>query len=178
LLDDKTRVKLSKKMTYLLRHKEGFVDPEGWASLDSLVRELRKFFPWVSKEHVLEVISKDDKGRYELRGDKVRARYGHTVKYVRPTLEESYETLLYHGTSCEAARAILKEGIKPMKRNFVHLTTSLEEAIENARRKGKCIKVLIVDGECLRKRGIKIYKAGKHVRVCSYVPPECVVGEA
>jgi putative RNA 2'-phosphotransferase len=173
-MDDRTRVSLSKKMTFLLRHKEGFTDSEGWARIEDLVRELRKFYPWVTKEHVLYVASRDEKGRYEVKGDLIRARYGHTVKYVRPTLEEVEEEVLFHGTSCEAARKILKEGIKPMRRNFVHLTTSLEEALENARRKGKCTKILVVDGKCLKEKGIKLYKGGKHVRVCEYVPPECV----
>ncbi len=173
-MDEGTRVRLSKKMTYFLRHKEGFTDEEGWVEIDKLVRELKRYFPWVTREDVLYVVSRDEKGRYEVKGNMIRARYGHTVKYVRPTLEETEEKLLYHGTSCEAAKKIMKEGIKPMKRNFVHLTTSLEEAVENARRKGRCIKILIVDGECLKRKGIKLYKAGKHVRVCSYVPPECV----
>ncbi|NPA85655.1 MAG: RNA 2'-phosphotransferase [Crenarchaeota archaeon] len=173
-MDERTRISLSKKMTYLLRHSEGFTDSEGWAEIGKLVRELRKFYPWVTEEHVLYVASKDEKGRYEVKGDKIRARYGHTVKYVRPTLEEVEEEVLYHGTSCEAAKKILREGIKPMRRNFVHLTTSLEEAVENARRKGRCIEVLVVDGRCLRERGIKLYKGGKHVRVCEWVPPECV----
>ena len=176
-MDERTRVALSKKMTFLLRHKEGFTDKEGWASIDSLVNELKRWFPWVTKEHVLYVVSKDEKGRYELSGNKIRARYGHTVKWVRPTLEEVKEETLYHGTSCEAAKKIMKEGIKPMKRNFVHLTTSIEEAIENAKRKGKCIKILVVDGKCLEEKGIKLFKAGKHVRTCSYVPPECIRGE-
>ena len=175
-MDERTRVALSKKMTYLLRHVNGFTDQEGWVSVERLVGELRKWFPWVRKEDVLYVVSRDEKGRYELKGDKIRARYGHTVN-VKLDLPIAQDVeVLYHGTSCEAYKRILKEGIVPMRRKMVHLTTSEEEAIENAKRKGRCIKVIIVDATCLRSKGHEVFKAGKHVHVTDYVPPECIIG--
>ncbi len=171
------RVKLSKMMTRILRHEpRGIVDERGWADVDDLVNVLKKRFKldWLRKEHVLAVAYFDEKGRYEINGNKIRARYGHTFP-VKIDLEEadSSEEILYHGTTAAVVQKILKEGIKPMKRNFVHLTTSLEEAIENARRKGKPV-VLVIDRSCLTKMGIKVYRAGKHVRVTSYVPPTCI----
>ncbi len=172
-MDDKERIKMSKKMTYLLRHKEGFVDKEGWVEIERLVEALRKWFPYVTKEHVLYVVSKDEKGRYEVKGNRIRARYGHTIN-VNVNLNESFEETLYHGTSCDVLSSIKEKGILPMRRKWVHLTKSMDEAIENAKRKGKCIVILVVDGNCLRSRGHSTYEAGKNVRVTDYVPPECI----
>ena len=174
-MDEDIRVKLSKKMTYLLRHKEGFTDKEGWVEIRKLVENLRKWYPWVTVEDVLYVVSKDEKGRYELKGNLIRARYGHTTD-VEIHLPPAKEDVLYHGTSCKAYRKILKEGILPMKRRRVHLTKDIKEAIENAKRKGKCIKILEIDVKCLRERGHEVYEAGKNVRVTDYVPPECIKG--
>ena len=173
----KMRVKLSKMMTRILRHEpSGIVDEEGWADIDELVKLMRRRFnlEWLRREHVLAVAYTDEKGRYEVKGNKIRARYGHSFK-VKIELEEANpsERILYHGTSKNSLPSILKEGIKPMKRVYVHLTTSLDEALENARRKGRPV-ILVIDRNCLEQRGIKVYKAGKHVRVTTYVPPECI----
>ena len=172
-MDEYIRIKISKKMAYILRHKEGVTDPEGWVNLDRLVAELRRYFPWIKVEDVVYVVNKDEKGRYELDGHRIRARYGHTVN-VNIRLPKSHESTLYHGTTCEAAKTIMREGIKPMKRKKVHLTSNIKEAIENALRKGKCITLLEIDVECLRKKGFETYEAGRYVRVTNYVPPECI----
>ncbi len=171
------RVKLSKMMTRILRHEpSGIVNEEGWARIDDLVRVIRERFGlrWVRKEHIIAVALNDEKGRYELRGDLIRARYGHSF-HVKINLEEANpsEKVLYHGTSFNNVKSILREGIKPMKRMYVHLTINYEEALENAKRKGKPA-ILVIDRDCLSKKGIKVFKAGKFVRVTHYVPPDCI----
>ncbi|ALU11613.1 RNA 2'-phosphotransferase [Ignicoccus islandicus DSM 13165] len=172
-MDDRTKVKISKYMTYLLRHKPDFVDRHGWVTLDRLLREVRKKFPEVNLEDIIEIAREDEKGRYEISGNKIRARYGHTFP-VTIEMEEDYEGKLFHGTSCENAMKIINEGIKPMKRTYVHLATTLDIAIENAKRKGKCIVVFEVDPLCLKSKGLKVYKASEKIRVTNYVPPECI----
>jgi len=174
-MDERARINLSKKMTYLLRHKEGFTDREGWVDIDELLRALRRWYPWVTKGDIIYVVAHDDKGRYELKGNLIRARYGHTTN-VEIKLPLAKEDVLYHGTSCISYRKIIEEGIKPMKRRKVHLTRDLNEAIDNARRKGSCIKILIIDTQCLKDKGYLVYEAGKNVRVTDYVPPECIKG--
>ncbi|UXD21460.1 RNA 2'-phosphotransferase [Ignicoccus pacificus DSM 13166] len=172
-MDERTRVRISKKMTFLLRHKKGFVDKEGWVDIERLYEELRRYFPWIQLSDILYVVSKDEKGRFEVKNGKIRARYGHTID-VEVKLPKASEKTLYHGTSCEVVAKIMKEGIVPMRRKKVHLTASLKEAIENAKRKGNCIKILEVDCECLERHGHEIFKAGRYVRVTDYVPPECI----
>lgn len=64
-----------------------------------------------------------------------------------------------------------------MKRQFVHLSTIKSEAIETGRRHGRDVVLLVIDAECLRKKGLKIYKAWKKVRIVERVPPECITLE-
>ena len=173
-----SRVRVSKLMAYILRHSpEEFglkPDAEGFVPLKELVNALRRVYPDVTEESMREIVENDPKGRYEIREDKIRARYGHSFE-VRLNHEEDTETkILYHGTPRRNLERILREGLKPMKRQFVHLTTSKIEALETGRRHGKDVVLLIIDADCLRRKGLKIYKAGKNVRIVERVPPECI----
>jgi putative RNA 2'-phosphotransferase len=171
------RVRVSRLMAYILRHSpEEFglkPDREGFVPLDELVKALQTVYPGVTEEFVREIVERDSKGRYEIRNGKIRARYGHSFK-VELDHEEDYSRVLYHGTPRRNLDRILREGLRPMKRQFVHLTTSREEAIETGRRHGRDVVLLIIDAECLRRRGLKVYRAGKNVRIVERVPPECI----
>ena len=180
-LPDDLRVRLSKKMAGLLRHypeRYGLrVDREGWARIEDLVEALHRIpgFEWVEKKHILEVVARDEKGRYEIRGDRIRARYGHSIP-VEPGLEvlEEPPRFLYHGTVEESLASIRKKGILPMKRRMVHLSYTLADVVETARRHGPRVVVLIVDTQCLKGRGLTLYRAGPRVVTVRWVPPECI----
>mgnify|MGYP000374322209 CR=1 FL=1 len=160
------------------------MDSEGWVSFDELVFSIRNYwrhrenYQWVTKEHIVALAVLDPKGRFEIRDNKIRARYGHSValnidiKYA----EDLNVKTLYHGTLYENLKRIFKEGIKPMKRKYVHLTLNFEDACEVAKRHGRNAVVLIVDAECLRNEGVKIYIASKSIRTTKYVPPACIKG--
>ena len=57
---------------------------------------------------------------------------------------------------------------------MVHLTPSVQDAIEVALRKGKKIVVFEIDADRLRQEGFKVYKASSKVYVTSYVPPSAI----
>ncbi len=180
-MDEQTRVRLSKKMTGLLRHygpRYGLhPDREGWVPIRELVEALRRIpgFEWVEERHVLEVVERDDKGRYEVSGGRIRARYGHSLP-----VEISYKPLrplpraLYHGTTLQALQGIRSQGIQRMRRRWVHLSLSFEDAVATGRRHGSPVVVLEVDPYCLESRGLTVYSAGPRVAVVEWVPWECV----
>ncbi|WP_297535308.1 RNA 2'-phosphotransferase [Thermococcus sp.] len=173
------RVKVSKLMAYILRHSpEEFglkPDEEGFVPLDELLKALQTVYPNVTEEFVREIVAGDPKGRYEIRGSKIRARYGHSFKVELDHEEDTESRVLYHGTPRRNLPRIMREGLRPMGRQFVHLTTSKNEALETGRRHGKDVVLLIIDAECLRRRGLRVYKAGKNVRIVERVPPECII---
>ncbi len=184
LIDPAKRVKLSKLISGILRHfpHEACVEPdsEGWVRIDDLIRGIREcwrnreLYQWVSYEHIIAIAKLDPKGRFEIKNDKVRARYGHSfkvsIKYPRITWSKP----LYHGTSTSSLNSILKEGIKPMKRQYVHLTIDEKTAIDTGRRHGKPV-ILVVDPACIEKHGYEVYRATDKIFLTRYVPPDCIV---
>ena len=180
-LTDREREKLSKKMAGLLRHygpKYGLrLDEEGWAKISDLVKALHKIpgYEWVSERHVVEVVVRDEKGRYELKENRIRARYGHSlpvrVKY-KPL--EKLPPVLYHGTVSRNLESIMEKGLVPMKRRYVHLSYTWEDAYETGRRHGHDVVVIEIDASCLKRRRIPVYHAGPKVAVTPWVPPDCI----
>jgi len=174
-----SRLALSKRMAGLLRHyphRYGLsLDREGWASVGDVVAALRRSgLRWAEEWHVRGVALYDPKGRYELAGGRVRARYGHSVN-VDPGYPEAVDPpTLYHGTPARNLRSILSRGLLPGRRLYVHLAASPEDAVETGRRHGGPVALLRVDPECLRRRGVKVYMATGKVYLASMVPPDCV----
>ncbi len=184
ILDSRRRIMLSKLMSGLLRHfpwEAGLVlDKEGWVDIDDLVRGIRErwrrkdLYQWVTKEHIIAIALLDPKGRFELRNNKIRARYGHSIMVTIDYKRDNHIARLYHGTSKNILNKIAVEGIKPMKRQWVHLSLNIIDACETGRRHRGEPVTLVVNTDCLRKKGIQVYRASKSVYVVEYVPPECI----
>ncbi len=184
ILDPRRRTALSKLMSGLLRHfpwEAGLrLDEEGWVSIDELVRGIREkwrnrhLYTWLRREHVEAVAALDPKHRFGGRDGRRRARYGHSVRVKIKYMEETHPPpKLYHGTSRDRLASILAKGILPMKRLYVHLTASPEDARINAMRHGAPV-VLVIDTLCLMLRNIRILRATDKIYLVSYVPKECI----
>jgi len=85
-------VKLSKFLALILRHQpERFglaLDEEGWASLAEVMEVLQGLpnFRWATRADVMHIVehgSGDGKRRFEVEGERIRARYGHTTRSKR-----------------------------------------------------------------------------------------------
>ncbi|MGC9152450.1 MAG: RNA 2'-phosphotransferase [Vulcanisaeta sp.] len=185
ILDGGLRSKLSRLMTYLLRHNPEAIglamDHEGWVSIDELVDAVRtrwnpKAYSWLTKEHVIAIALLDPKGRFEMRNGMIRARYGHNKSLnvnIKYEIDDAVKTL-YHGTTKEALTRIMREGIKPMNRKYVHLVLNPEEAYEVAIRHGNDAVILRISADCLRKNGQQVLIATDRIRLTNYVPPQCI----
>jgi len=146
LLDPKTQVKLSKLLRAVLRHVPSSIgltlSRDEWISMNKLVTSIRSHklgYEWLSEERVRAVAMLDPKGKFKLKGGLMRTRYGHFREVgVKVDYQEDKEVKgLFHGTSTLNMDSILREGIRPMKRTMVHLTASIQDAIEAALRKGR-----------------------------------------
>lgn len=169
------RIRVSKYMSYLLRHNpEGLIiDEYGYVDLDSLVKKLRERFQ-VDKDFIRGIVEHSERKRFEILGGKIRALYGHSIP-VRLKLEENTsKKVFYHGTTPEAASKILKEGLKPMGRRWVHLSPTIEVAKEIGYRRTRNPVILEIDAEKARGDGFKFYKATDKVYLCRKVPPKYI----
>lgn len=180
VLPGELRLRLSKLVSGILRHfPESYgvrVDGRGWASIDELVAALRRIpaYRWVERWHIEALAALDPKGRFEVSGGRIRARYGHTIKVeVEPLPGEPPDTL-YHGTVSSNLPSIRARGILPMKRLKVHLSPTPELAAEVGRRHGSDVVILEVDVKCLEEKGLKPAMASRAVYVVDWVPPECI----
>ncbi len=179
VLDGARRLRLSRLMSAVLRHvAPSFglrINRGGWVPIRSLVEALKVRCPWLKEEHVVAVAMTDPKGRFEVKGGLIRARYGHSLSVHIDYPEDASVNRLYHGTVKPRDELILREGIKPMKRRMVHLSPTIEDALLNASRwRGHPI-VIEVDAERLRRMGFKVYRASPSVYLTPYVPPSCIV---
>jgi len=172
-LNLKTRV--SKYMSYLLRHNPQNLkmDLEGFVDIDELLAKLRLLYP-VDKTLVVDTAGMSDKKRFEIRGNKIRALYGHTIPVRLEHEEDKAVRILYHGTTESAAPRILKEGLEPMRRKSVHLSPTIEGAIYVGLRRTKHPVVLEINAEAARHDGFKFYKATDKVYLSRSVPSEYI----
>ena len=184
LMSDDQREALSRLMSALLRHiphEAGLIlDEEGFVELSELVKAIRERwrnrdkYRWVTEDHVRAIVELDPRGRFEIRNGKIRATYGHSIKIETTYPEDKEVKILYHGTARENIPSILRQGIIRGRRLYVHLTTNIDIAKEIAQRHSKNIAILVIDAECLRKHGHKIYKASPVIYLTDYVPPQCI----
>ncbi|MGC9104592.1 MAG: RNA 2'-phosphotransferase [Candidatus Methanodesulfokora sp.] len=182
-MDEKSREKLSRLLTYILRHNPSAIgmklDESGFSDItvDEIARRIsaRRGYEWVKPEHISAVVKTDDKGRFEIAEGRMRATYGHSID-VNAGVPVRDVKVLYHGTTLRAWRRIKDEGIRPGKRRFVHLSSSVEDAIDVARRHGKDVVVLEIDAEAMIRDGYEIRRAGRGIYLVRKVPPKYITG--
>jgi putative RNA 2'-phosphotransferase len=173
--------KLSKFLALILRHQpERFalaLDEEGCASLVEVMEILHGLpnFRWATRADVMEIVEQGTdvgKRRFEVEGERIRARYGHSL--AQPVVYEPCvpPALLYHGTSANALDAIRREGLKPMERQYVHLSPDVETAMHVGARHDEQPVVLAVRAAEAHAAGIEFYRADEAVYLAKYVAAE------
>ena len=166
-------VELSKLISYILRH-----DPEkysltldryGFAGLKELVRAINQKKRWVNEEDIRRVVAESEKKRFEIREDRIRATYGHTIEVEQVSPEVEPPEILFHGTSRKTVVTVLKDGLQPMKRQYVHLSQTEQEAFRVGRRKDTNPVVLRIRARDAFCEGIKFRKCGS-VYIARQIP--------
>jgi putative RNA 2'-phosphotransferase len=174
-------VKLSKFLALILRHQpERFalaLDEEGWASLSEVMEILRGLpnFRWANRADVMEVVEEgtgDGKKRFEVKDGRIRALYGHSFDRPIRYKPSSPPERLYHGTSPDVLEAIEGEGLKPMERQYVHLSPDRETAIKVGSRHTAHPVVIAVRAAEAHEAGIEFYHPEEAVYLVKRVPPE------
>ncbi len=165
------RIKLSKTVSYILRHHpEDFglkLEADGSVELEALVKSLRRKFPELTENDVIELVENDSKGRFSLLADnnRIKANYGHSLENINPDYDAvKPPEYLFHGSRPEVKEDILAEGLQPMSRRYVHLSQTVDEALKVARRRTNNPVVFKVQAIKAYEDGLKFYKAGTQNR--------------
>jgi putative RNA 2'-phosphotransferase len=166
-------------MSLILRHKpEQFgivLDPEGYAAIPDVIIAIQETIPDLRIDDLHRVVEsiEPDKARFSIVGSEIRANYGHSMTERIAQLRVVPPEVLLHGTSEGAAGAIRQEGIRPMQRQYVHLTTSRDLAVRVGGRHGKSC-VLEVDALLASQAGVAFYRANDSFWLADLVPPEFI----
>lgn len=150
------------------------MDENGWVDFNSLAGIASKKYRWANKWLINAIVDSDEKKRYELKEEKIRARYGHSVNVELNDYSESEENTLYYGTGEEEAHRMLEIGIKPVYQTFVHLSTTVEKSERVAKFRTDNPMILEVDVESARKNGFNFLKANDYIVLTKEVPPQYV----
>ena len=177
-------VKLSRVMSHALRHKPEqyglMLDNEGWVDTEALLHALRRQSnQWrdIHEQDIAEMMGQSEKQRFEMRDGRIRAFYGHSVATKMEKEATLPPTLLYHGTTPLAAQAILKEGLKPMNRQYVHLSADRETALLVARRRTNRPVILNVQAQKAHEYGVPFYLGNDMVWLAEPIPPDFIMVE-
>lgn len=170
-------IKIGKFICLILRHKPEIIgielDKNGWANVDELINGLKKKYPDFNREKLEYIVNTDNKQRYSLSDDKskIRARQGHSIDVDVELKELAPPELLYHGTAERFLGSIMKEGLVPKSRLYVHLSKDVETAEKVGKRHGKPAVLKIETGK-MAEDGFKFYLSENGVWLTKAVPPK------
>lgn len=170
-------IKIGKYICLILRHKPEIIgielDKNGWANVDELINGLKKKYPDFNREKLEYIVKTDNKQRYSLSDDKskIRARQGHSIDVDVELKELTPPELLYHGTAERFLESIMKEGLVPKSRLYVHLSKDVDTAEKVGKRHGKPA-VLKIETWKMAEDGFKFYLSENGVWLTKAVPPK------
>jgi len=145
------------------------MDGQGWVDLTSLGQVVASRHRWAGKELVIALVQSDSKQRYEIAGDRVRARYGHSVD-VELDHPENKLPRLYYGASEEEADRILEIGIKPASQRYVHLSTTAEKAWHVATFRTGNPRVIQAEAAAAQQAGVRMMTVNEDIVISDMIP--------
>ena len=169
--------KVSKSMSYVLRHKPDAIgitlDPNGWVDVDVLIAAFQRNGKRYTHESIDRAVAENDKQRFEFNEDRarIRARQGHSVK-----VDLGYEPavppdVLFHGTATRNLDSVREKGLLKMNRHHVHLSTSKETMLAVAQRHGKPV-ILEVDAKRMHADDFEFFVTENDVWLVDSVPAD------
>ncbi|RYJ30398.1 RNA:NAD 2'-phosphotransferase [Streptomyces sp. L-9-10] len=172
--DERRIVKVSKYLAKHLRHQPERIgitlDANGWVPIDELMTAAAAHGFRLSRAELDHVVAVNDKRRFTIDGDRIRANQGHTVTVDLELPPAQPPAYLYHGTVARNLEAIRDEGLRPMDRHHVHLSPDRETATRVGARRGRPV-VLPVDAGAMHRDGLVFHVSANGVWLTDSVPP-------
>ena len=165
--------KVSITISYALRHNPTefglTLDEYGFCSINDLLKGLEKNKRGITIEQLKEIVNSDSKGRYEIKGDMIRAVYGHSAKKITKENVQSPK-ILYHGTTPWAWKKIQFEGLTKQNREFVNTSEDIPTAIAVGKRRTDSPILIEIKALEAFNSGIKFHKENKGIWSSEDIP--------
>lgn len=166
---------ISKFLSYVLRHAPETIgirlDENGWTDVADLLSKAKKAGQKFDLETLRTVVAESDKQRFTLSEDgrRIRAAQGHSVQVDLALQPAVPPDTLFHGTATRNLDSIFEEGLKPGRRQKVHLSLDVQTATKVGERHGKP-SVLKVDAAAMHRDGLLFWRADNGVWLADAVP--------
>ena len=171
---EKELINKGKELAFLLRHdsdafEQGLIDKNGWRQVSELVKN-----QGYTRSLLDEIVETNNKQRYEYDEHKtrIRARQGHSIPVEVELTEVTECQYLWHGTSDRFFDTIMREGLKPQTRLYVHLSKDEETATNVGLRHGGKLRIIKIDAAQMLADGEKIWISNNGVYLAKNVDPK------
>ena len=168
-------IKLGRFLSLVLRHEPEAagiaLDGNGWADVQRLIAGVRATGRQLDLETLERIVRENDKSRYSFNEDhsKIRANQGHSIAVDLKLEARTPPDVLYHGTASRFLDAIMRDGLIPRERQYVHLSADIETAIDVGSRHGKPV-ILYIDTAAMVRDGHSFWLSENQVWLCKAVP--------
>jgi putative RNA 2'-phosphotransferase len=175
-VDEKNTVRTSKFLSRVLRHDPAAIgivlDEGGWVDVEELIAASTRAGRRFSRAELDHVVANNNRKRFAYSDDglRIRASQGHSVEVDLGLASAEPPPVLYHGTATATLPLVLREGLKPMSRQDVHLSADVETALRVGSRHGRPV-VLVVDAAALAAAGHIFRLSANGVWLTDRVPP-------
>jgi putative RNA 2'-phosphotransferase len=175
MITEKESKKLSKYLSFVLRHKPGTIgielDANGWTDVNILISNCQRAGIPITKDILKYIVSTNSKRRFSFDDSfqKIRANQGHSVEINLAYTPKQPPRLLYHGTGEKYVAAILNSGLVKKDRHHVHLSKDIETALNVGQRHGKPV-VFEVLAEEMFQNGFEFFLSDNGVWLTDNVP--------
>jgi putative RNA 2'-phosphotransferase len=164
----------SKFLSLILRHDPSKIgitlDQNGWANVQDLIFKMP-----INLETLKKIVSIDSKQRYSFSedGSKIRANQGHSIDVDIQLKPIQPPAILYHGTAKKFVPDIMKYGLKPMSRQYVHLSDNYDTALQVGARHGDPT-VLSIDTGIAHTNNIEFYISENNIWLSKFIDPKYI----
>ena len=176
-MNEKHIVRLSKRLSNWLRHNPQAIgldlDSAGWVRVDDLMRQAAAHGKAFGRAELDTVVAENNKRRFEFdeTGTRIRARQGHSIPVDLGYQSAEPPAVLFHGTAVRFLDEIMRDGLLPMNRHAVHMSSDVETALNVGSRHGKPA-VLTIDTSRMSGDGHAFFVTGNGVWLTDSVPPQ------
>ncbi len=181
LMSEEELANLSRILAGVLRHfPEKFdldMDINGWVDIRDLaaaIKARKRSLHWLRPHHLKAIAETDEKGRYQVRDNLIRATYGHSVDVDLDHPSDNIPQSLYYPATQEEVEMLLENGITPTDRRYVHLSLTFADAYNAGIHRTEDPTILEVDAAAALLADVYIGRAGPTVFVSRGIPPDFV----